>query len=461
MKRKTLVAAAAAVTAMIGLIAAPAAAHLDSVQVYQGSLAGAEYRAEVPAGWNGTLVLWSHADYRFGYVPAEIEIANHPATRQWLLDHGYAVAASKFQPVSGWVVRQALADQLALLHWFGQTVGRPQRTIAEGASMGGLVTTLLAERYPAIDGAVTLCGDQAGSTASWNTGLDMAYAVKTLLDPAGALQLVHITDPAANQAYAINLIRTALTTAQGRARFALAAALADVAPWSNPVTAPPIGLDAQLAQQAGYYGILLGFSLGVDRTQLEQLVGGNPSWNIGVDYRRQLDRSPQRTLAEQAYGAAGLDLNADLDLLAAAPRIAPDPQAVLYQAIYGTPDGTTRVPVVTVHTTGDGLTPASQQRQYADQVARHGDTGRFRQLFVARGGHCTITAAEEIIALRTLFARLDSGTWPSTDPAALTDATAAYPAEFQTVHLPSGSYASVAAAFVDYTPSPYLRPFPS
>jgi hypothetical protein len=103
---------------------------------------GRRYRTEVPDGWNGTLVLWSHAAYRFGFSPTDVELTNNPATRQWLLEHGYAVAASKYQPSSGWVVQQALEDQTALLDWFTRTVGAPRRVVAEGASTGGLVWRL-------------------------------------------------------------------------------------------------------------------------------------------------------------------------------------------------------------------------------------------------------------------------------------------------------------------------------
>jgi hypothetical protein len=35
----------------------------------------------------------------------------------------------------------------------------------------------------------------------------------------------------------------------------------------------------ELAQQSGYYGVQLGFYLGVDRALMEQLAGGNPTWN--------------------------------------------------------------------------------------------------------------------------------------------------------------------------------------
>jgi pimeloyl-ACP methyl ester carboxylesterase len=451
-----------AVGAVLGLGPAAATAAAADTTVYQGTIDGAEYRAEVPGNWNGTLILWSHAAYRFGFVPPEVELTNQPATKLWLLDHGYAVAASKYQPVSGWVVEQALHDQLELLGWFAQHVGTPRRTVAEGAQMGGLVSTLLAERHPGLlDGVVSLCGYQAGSVATWNLGLDFGFVVKTLLPGAADLQLAHVTDPDANWDLGRDAVRAAQGTPAGRARLALAGAVADLPPWSSPTTPQPSDLDTQLDQQGGYYGTLLRFNVGVDRVTLEQLAGGNPSSNLGVDYRAQLALSSQRALAEQAYAAAGLDLAADLDRLATAPRIAPDTAALRYQARYGTPAGTTPVPVLTVHTTGDGLAPPEHQRQYADQVGRNGDLAQLRQLWVPRGGHCTFTASEELVALQVLLDRLDGGQWPSTDPAVLTAAARAFDAAYQTVHLPNGTYALVTPEFTEFAPGPYLRPYPS
>jgi hypothetical protein len=458
-----------AVLATVSLGARPAMADTGPPAVYTGTIGDAEYRAEVPAGWNGTLVLWSHAAYRFGFSPTDIELTNNPATRQWLLDHGYAIAASKYQPPSGWVVRQALDDQTALLDWFDRTVGTPRRTIAEGASMGGLVSTLLSERDPGrFAGVLSLCGDQVGSVATWNLGLDFSFVTRTLVLPDTDIRLARLDPPTApaNAKAAQDLVRARLddpaTHPAVAARLALAGAVAAMPAWSNPLSAEPTDLPAKLTEQSGYYAIQLGFYLGTDRALVEQAAGGNPTWNTGVDYRSRLAGSPQRDLVEQAYRAAGLSLDDDLATLVAAPRIAADPPAVTYQGRYGTPRGTTPAPVVTVHTTGDGLTPPQVEGWYAGQVARHGDPGRLRQLSVRRGGHCTITASEEIVALRTLLQRIDTGHWGTTDPAALTAQAGGFGPEYQTVHIPLDGYQTVSpVGFTCYSPGPYPRPFPA
>src|SRR5215470_953137 len=56
-----------------------------------GSIGGAAYKIEVPANWNGTLVLYSH-----GYVtpgsPNPATDVGDPVTGGWLLANGYALA---------------------------------------------------------------------------------------------------------------------------------------------------------------------------------------------------------------------------------------------------------------------------------------------------------------------------------------------------------------------------------
>lgn len=70
------------------------------------------------------------------------------------------------------------------------------------------------------------------------------------------------------------------------------------------------------------------------RAELEARAGSNPSWNTGVNYRKQLELSTDSREVMALYKQAGLDLNKDLDTLAAAPRITADPQAVQYLSSY-------------------------------------------------------------------------------------------------------------------------------
>src|SRR6267143_237185 len=185
----------------------PKASPSPSPTPLSGSIGAAQYRIEVPASWNGTLFLYSH-----GYVaPGHINLATDspaPVIASWLLDHGYAIAGSSYSS-TGWALQDAFKDQVALLDLFNQRFSKPKRVIAWGGSLGGIITAGLIQIYPdRFAGAIPLCGVLAGGEATWNAGLDGAYAFKTLLAPASQLQLVGITDPQANAQLASQIFST-------------------------------------------------------------------------------------------------------------------------------------------------------------------------------------------------------------------------------------------------------------
>lgn len=67
-----------------------------------------------------------------------------------------------------------------------------------------------------------------------------------------------------------------------------------------------------------------------------------------------------------------------------------------------------------------------------------------------RAGHCTFTPAETIAAFEALIKRIDTGKWAgSTDPGTLNSSAAALGPTFNVA----------APAFLDFAPSPFLRPY--
>jgi alpha-beta hydrolase superfamily lysophospholipase len=430
-------------------------------RVLEGSIDGAPYRVEIPDRWNGTLLLWSHGAYSLELAPpTEIALTNHPATRRWLLDHGFALAASQYRVVQGWgAVESGLKDQKRLLDWFTANVGPPRRTVSAGASAGGLIAVLLAERHPSrFAGVAALCGAVGGTTGHFNSALDMSHAVKTLLAPE--LELVRVQDPEGNTAKAREVLSAALDDPRGRARLALASALADVPGRYGSRAPTPDTVTDQVRNQFFFGFYERGAFWGVERAAMEARAGGNPSWNTGVDYRTLFTRSSQQELVKRAYREAGLDLASDLKRLNAAPRVKADPGAVAHLDRYGTPHGRTPWPVVTLHSTGDGTVPSGNERRYAELVRHAGHPAKLRQLYVDRGNHCTFTASEEIVALRTLFHRLDAGRWNSTHPIALNTAASAFGSDYQTVFdvEPAPGLHATTPAFTHHHPGRYLRP---
>lgn len=456
-----------AVLLMMGLApAAPALAGQacggsGTVTPLKGSLPDkATYLIECPAvPWNGTLFLYSHGYAAPGSANPAQDVGD-PVTRGWLLGHGFALAGSSYA-TTGWAIQQALPDQVATLGVFGHTYGSPARTIAWGHSLGGIITAGLIQRYPGLfSAALPMCGVLSGGVATWNTGLDAAFAFQQLIDPS--VQVASITNPGANLAGAEAAATAAQQTPQGRARLALAAALGDVPGWFTPLSPEPARSDAA-AQEANQFlwdtQVDFPFSFAL-RAELEARAGGNPSWNTGVNYVADLSRSADLREVIALYHAAGLSLAADLQTLNHAPRISASPSAVSYLAQNISFDGQLPVPVLTMHTTGDGLVVPENEQAYRSVVNRAGDGPMLQEIFVHRAGHCAFTPAETITAVQVLLNRLGTGRWDhgGLDPASLNAQAAALGPAYNIFPAGSTIYPT-APAFLRYRPAPYLRPF--
>ncbi len=422
-----------------------------------GSIKGADYLIQIPPDWNGVLVLYSH-----GYVvPGSAnppEDVGDPITGNYLLEHGYALAGSAYKS-TGWAVKDALEDQIALLDFFDHTFGHPRQTIAWGHSLGGMITAGLVQRHPErFAGALPMCGVLAGGVAVWNVGLDSEFVFKTLLAPDSSLQLVNITNPGANLTTAETDLALAQQTPQGRARIALAGAVGDLPGWFSATSPEPAANDYTTREANQFlwdsqvdFPFVFAF-----RAELEARAGGNPSWNTGVDYREQLNKSIDRAEVQALYAQAGLSLDQDLQTLARTPRISAQPPAVNYLirniVFNGNLDD---VPVLTLHTTGDGLVLNEDEQAYSSIVDQR---DLLRQAFVHRAGHCTFTPAETIAAFNTLVDRVDSGHWSGLAPSELNaDAAALGPQD--NVLLSSQGIVATPPAYLEFKPSPFPRPF--
>jgi pimeloyl-ACP methyl ester carboxylesterase len=422
----------------------------------------ATYIIECPAGrWNGTLFLYSH-----GYVaplpnvPNPAQDVGDPVTRAWLLANGYALAGSSYA-TEGWAIQQALPDQIGTLNAFDALYGTPVRTIAWGHSLGGIITAGLIQDYPnRFTAALPMCGVLSGGVATWNTALDGAFAFQQLIDPN--VQIVNINDPD-NLTKGEAALTAAQETKQGQARLALVAALGDTPGWFTPLSPEPAANDYAAQEQNQFLwdsNVTFPFVLAF-RAELEARAGGNPSWNTGVNYVADLAKSVDLREVSALYHRAGLSLVKDLRTLNSAPRISADPAAVRYLEQNIAFDGDISIPVLTLHTTGDGLVVPENEQAYRSVVDRAGNGNLLRQIFVDRAGHCTFTPAETITAVKTLVNRLDTGRWDVPGPAGLNAEAAALDpdASHPVYNVFTGTSAFVPPAFISYRPAPYLRPF--
>jgi hypothetical protein len=405
--------AAASVSALLLLTAVPASATaaVAAPTHLTGTLSdGATWIADVPAGWHGPLVLYSHG---FGTLsPAD---APDPATAQALLDRGYALVGSSYDPNGSlWALGSAVRDQFASLAAVEHLIGRPTMTLALGTSMGGLISALEAQQGRGrLDGAVSTCGLVGGGIDLNNYELDGEYALNQLLAPDQPVKLVNYANPGEGAAAAgqLSTIATdAQSTAAGRARVALGTALLNM-PTFAPQQAQPPTDPAGIAQaQYDWLVATLPFIMPA-RFFIEIAAGGNGSWNVGVDYARLLARSPYRDTVVALYRAAGLDLRADLTDLTRHAAVRADPAAIGWLARTSVPTGHLDVPVLDLHTIYDQLAPVEYENQYARQVGFAGDGGLLRQAYVARRGHCAFSPSELVAGLSAVSHRVVAGHW--------------------------------------------------
>lgn len=457
MRGRTLVAACVVLLAAC----APGSGGASQTRLITGTIGRADYRIEVPAAWNGTLFLYSH-----GLVTPnrtnEAQDAGGPEDVMggWLLSHGFAIAGSAYSTIL-WAVPDALVDQMSLLDYFEQHVSKPKRVIAWGHSLGGLITAGLIQLHPdRFAGGIALCGILAGGVAYANTWLDAAYAFRTLLAPSSDLQVASVLNPATNVQNAVDTFNAARSTAAGQARLAMAAALAELPGWYDPKSMEPNPNDlnawtAAIDRWLTDAMIPAAFGLPYD---FERRANGNPSWNVGVDYRHQFAISPDHDQVSALYRAAGLEFDSDLRTLNAGQRVAPEAPAVTYLEQNISFDGHLGVPVLTVHTTADGTVIPQNETAYADVVGAAGARDMLRQVYVHRAGHCAFTPAETIAAVQVLLDRLYKGRWndDALRPATMNSRAGAAGASYQAYP----SLFSGPPSFVDFTPGPYPRPFP-
>src|SRR5258708_21960406 len=172
----------------------------------------------------------------------------------------------------------------------------------------------LVQLYPdRFAGALPMCGVLAGGIGTWNQALDSVFAFNVLL-ASNTLPVAHITNPSADFNQAESILGSAQSTPQGKARIALAAALADVPGWFDQASSEPASTDFSTQEQNQFLwenkvDFLFAFFA---RAELEARAGGNPSWNTAANHSKQLDNSADYNEVVALYKQARLMPDHDL-----------------------------------------------------------------------------------------------------------------------------------------------------
>jgi pimeloyl-ACP methyl ester carboxylesterase len=398
-----------------------------------GTIDGARYEIDMPQSWNGTLLIYSHGYRQAQPAPpdfAPVDTAAEPApgwsagqedVGRALLDQGYAIAGSSYKS-NGWAVADGVKADEDLHQFFVDKVGKPNRVIVWGDSLGGLITEVLSEKHPEwVDGAIPLCGVLAGPNKNLDLALDVGYAIKTVIYPQLKLTGYSSYDEAVQnwEGAAKAIVAAGKDTANGVPKILLVAALVDSP--SQTQTYDGATIVSQVEAYAESVLTALGYGT-FGRYDIEQRVGGNPSQNVDVDYSARVSAT-ERSLIETVSPGATDKLLAEL---AAGQRVSADQAARTKLAATGTPTGLVVHPTLTMHTAADPLVLAQNETVFSDEVQTNAKaTGDLVQTFTVApttypqdvgapygAGHCNFTAVSRIAVVDLMQAWVRDGVYP-------------------------------------------------
>lgn len=385
-------------------------------RVLTGVQGGASYQIEVPANWNGELVIYAH-----GYNGTGTLLCAGPpdaGLRQHYIDEGYAWAASSYAD-NGYDVAQGVKDSRNLIGIVQSRVGKPSRTYMTGVSMGGQITAVAIEQYRnAFDGAMPACG-VLGGTELFDYFLGANVTAAAL---AGAPKPAFPADPAAYGTYVnTRVVPTLLTTPTRANPFGFtptglqwAGAVEQMSGGTRPGFPQAVGFwdavrFAPLTSSPFLFGVYPGLTAGTIG-----IAPGSVVDNAQTVY--QLDGDPAVSAAEQQLNASVL-------------RVSAAPQGRSHPGLASIPQvtGNISIPVVTLHDLGDLFVPFSMEQVYAQRVAANGASGLLTQRAIRAVSHCDFSSSEYISAFDAMVTQVKTGVKPAgdvvTDPAVVAQPT--------------------------------------
>lgn len=399
--------------------AAPACDGKSPVQTCVGvTTDGAPYAMQVPANFNGTVALYSHG-YRYNVdIPSAIpliggyKITNTPEpvpggnaeVAKYFFSQGVAIVGSGFAR-QGWNPDSAIKTNVELIGTFKKQFPKTNKVVAWGASLGGVITQGLAEKYPdLIDAAAPLC--MADNIAPQLTMAgDFLWGVKVLFDPtikggnysAGAAGVAESYADLVKVFTVMGKLQAALATGAWPDTSSATGKALQAAGVPSRSALLLLGLMAGLPTQSAHFDSISGpegalkltfplalspalailengtnaAALAVLATQdLENQVGGAFFDNTKTDYAARID-------SERVIFNAALSGNTVIDALLGAissanpgaPRAVANPAAVTKLNALHVNTGKINVPTILMVGVADPITPAGASQRLVDLYA--------------------------------------------------------------------------------------------
>ncbi|WP_329889852.1 hypothetical protein [Stenotrophomonas muris] len=324
-----------------------------------GELQGAPWRLDVPASWNGDLVMLAHGYEPVG-IPRTAPMAANDSTAP-LLAAGYAVAQSAYAS-QGWAVADAITDMERLRQQAVGELKHVRHTWMLGFSMGGAVTIGSLERFPQhYTGGVSLCGANLSGEQIATDLLTTLVAFDYLFPQADGLPPTGL------------LSREAAALPQGELYQGIANALQ-----RDPSHAAVLARRLQVSPDA------LAGTISLHALVLHELAtrsGGMPVGNLGVVYSG---------FGDDAAFNAGVQ------------RIDPVPAAQAHVRDALAMTGALKRPLVIQFNHNDPTIVPHMQTVYPQLAARAGARPLPRVLPPVGEGHCGFSGAQVVDALKAV-----------------------------------------------------------
>ena len=332
-----------------------------------------------------------------------------------LLEMGYALAASDYKEdqrftetgLLGWVVEDGISDTLALTFQACFTLmfrhrHYPDNTILWGRSQGSIIALKMLEEYPLLyDGIITGCTVGAGTPRTWDMAIDFALAYDAAFgwpeDDWGPIG--DVNDDIRFYDDVVPKLMQDMTTENYDA-------LLEFIRRVNKL--PERGFSPESSPDFNWFFTDMLFVTEV-RADLENKAGGPIAQNMDHEYGLSDEDS-------QYFNSVDVNINTSALLSHMnSQKIESDDGAREYVTRFADFSGRIFKPVITMHTTEDGLVPVNHEGAYYETVANAGHESLLLQVFVEAVGHCTFTPEEWVKTIEAMDQWLDTGVKPDND----------------------------------------------
>ncbi|MGD8321978.1 MAG: hypothetical protein PVJ02_16130 [Gemmatimonadota bacterium] len=333
-----------------------------------------------PAAWNGSFIVYAHG---YTFAGLDLSIPEEAATlAPFVMQQGFGFASTSYR-VNGLAIKEGVGDMVILADKVRYEARAPVPVLIAGASEGGAVTTLAAERYPGVfQGALSTCGptgnfqkqlDYFGDfNVVFNYFFPRVFAGKVTpegVDESVMLGWEDVYMPAARDAVLGNPV-----SARKLVKVAGVAVASD----------DPADLWNAIER-------ILWYNVFATNDAIDKL-GGQPFDNT-----------------RRWYSGSGQDFRLNWRV----QRISADPGARAAVAADYQTSGDLAMPYVSLHTTGDEVVQFVQQPWYRLKALLSGASAEHSALPIFRYGHCNFQEGDMAVGLALLMLKVGAASSPS------------------------------------------------